>query len=90
MRCNISSISGRDYSIFINPHKYISDYGDDDDLPRRAADSEYVFSSERGLGMKNFLRPGNPVSSLIDLAVTDPGCFYAEVRDFLWSESFKS
>ena len=35
--------------------------------------------------MKNFLRPsGDPVSSLIDLAVTDPGCFYAEVRDFLW------
>lgn len=49
-------------------------------LLRRAVDSEYVFTSERGLGMRNFLRPSiNSVSSLIDLAVTDPGCYYAEV-----------
>ena len=52
-------------------------------LLRRAVDSEYVFTSERGLGMRNFLRPAvNSVSALIDLAVTDPGCYYAEVGDF--------
>ena len=56
----------------------MSDY--DGEEPRRAVDSEYVFTSERGLGMRNFLRPSiNSVSSLIDLAVTDPGCYYAEV-----------
>ena len=73
------SILGRDYSIFNNPHKSMSDY-EGYNLLRRAVDSEYVFTSERGLGMRNFLRPSvNSVSALIDLSVTDPGCYYAEV-----------